>query len=473
MKKLILAICFFIITLNAAAVNGSLRYNGDQEILNVWGNNYEMGFAQGYLLNKRITNFFSDFFFDIVGLTYLDYEYVHVNYNKYFVVPEKYKEDAEGLIDGIVAAGEDIYIPELNRDLNIIDILMANSVLDLSYVFSSRNPLGCSSLSAWGKVTENDTLIKGNIIIGRNFDLLHEIGEAERGLITTFEPDNGKSWVSFGYPMIIAPISGINEDMLFGAINVGYHYNTPNITPRMEPIQFVQREIFETSDFNQDDTVNFKDIYEKVLEVNNAGSWLCHTIIPYVDSSTISAAVLECVNESGDTFRTSENDTNLYPWYLLALNHEEVNYEPISDPRYNIVLDSLSENPEITVARMCNIMNALASEQTLQTIFFLPNDSLFAVSFADSAHDASYFTPLWYKWNDLFPNHQSVEELLESRKNLLFLSDIQRLIYSEEISIFSITGRKIDIEEIDNISSGYYFVKRHNNKKTYKLLIIK
>ena len=473
MKKLILAIIIFIITLNVSAINGSLRYNGDQEILNVWGNNYEMGFAQGYLLNKRIPEFFSKFFFDIVGLTYLDYEYVHANYNKYFVVPEKYREEAEGLIDGIVAAGEDIYIPQLNRALNITDILMANSVLDLSYVFGSSNLFGCSSLSAWGKVTENDILIKGNIIIGRNFDLLHEIGEAERGLITTFEPDYGKSWISFGYPMIIAPISGINEDMLFGAINVGYHYNTPNTSPRMEPIQFVQREIFENPDFNQDNTINFKDFYEKILEVNNAGAWLLHTVIPYVDSSTISAAVLECVNESGDTFRTSENDTNLYPWYLLALNHEEVNYEPISDSRYSLVLDSLEKDPDITIDRTKNIMRALASRGTLQTIFFLPNDSLFAISFADSAHDASYFEPLWYKWDNLFPNHQTIEELLANREKLLFLQDIQRLAYTEEISIFSITGRKIEMEEIDNISSGYYFVKRHNDEKTYKLLVIK
>jgi hypothetical protein len=473
MKKLILAILIFTITLNINAVNGSLEYNIDQEILNLWGNNYEMGFAQGYLLNERIPVFFSKFFFDIVGLTYLDYEYVHTNYNKYFVVPEKYREEAKGLIDGIIASGEEIFISELDRDLTVKDILMANSVLDLSYVFSNENPLGCSSLSAWGKVTRNDTLINGNIIIGRNFDLLHEIGVAERGLIITFEPDNGKSWVSFGYPMIIAPISGINENMLFGAINVGYHYNTPYTTPHMEPIQFIQREIFENPDFNQDNTVNYKDLYEKVLEVNNAGAWLLHTVTPYVDSSTISAAVLECVNESGDTFRTSKNDTNLYPWYLLALNHEEVNYEPISDPRYNVTLDSLQENPDITFNRMRNIMRALASRGTLQTIFFLPNDSLFAVSFADSSHDASHFDPLWYKWDDLFPNHQTMEELLASREKTLFLPDIQRLAYTEEISIYSITGRKIGMEEIDNISSGYYFVKRQNDERIYKLLIIK
>jgi hypothetical protein len=473
MKKFILIIFFLIITSEATAINGSLEYNGDQEILNVWGNNYEMGFAQGYLLNKRIVIFFSKFFFEISNLSYLEYEYLHLNYSNYFVVPQKYKREAEGIIDGIKASGEDIYIPELHRDMDVIDILVGNSTFDLNYVFLSKETLGCSSLSAWGKVTIDDTLIKGNIILGRNLDLSHQISEVERGLIMTFEPDSGKAWVGFGYPSIISTISGVNEDMLTLTINAGYHTNTPNKAPRMIPLQFVLREILEISDYNNDETVNFRDPYEKILAVNNAGAWLLHTITPYVDSSTISAAILECVNESGDTFRISENDENLSPWYLLALNHEEVNYAPLPDSRYYTVLDSLAKNPDITFCRILNIMKAVACKHTLQTIFFLPNDSLFAISFADSIHDASYFAPVWYKWSDLFPNHQSVEEILEPANKLLFLPDLQRLAYTEEISIFSLTGRKIDIGEMNVLSSGYYFVKINRTGKSYKLLIVK
>ncbi len=473
MKKFILILSFLIITSEATAINGSLRYNGEQEILNVWGNNYEMGFAQGYLLNKRIVDFLTEFCFQIIDLSYFEYEYLHLNYRNYFTVPKKYQKEAEGIIDGIIASGEDIYIPELLRDLDVIDILLGNSTFDINYVFLSIESLGCSSLSAWGKATINDTLIKGNIILGRNLDLTHEMSDAERGLIMTFEPDSGKAWVGFGFPGIISTISGVNEDMLTLAINAGYHTSTPNKKPRVMPMQFILREILEISDYNKDHIVNFRDAYEKVLEVNNGGAWLLHTVIPYVDSSTISAAVLECVNESGDTFRTSENDENLYPWYLLALNHEEVNYAPLFDSRYYTVLDSLRTNPDITFNRMENLMKSLACENTLHTLFFLPNDSLFAVSFADSAHDASYFSPQWYKWNDLFPNHQPVEELLESRKNTLFLPDIQRLVYTEEISIFSVTGRKIAITDINKLPSGIFIVKVHNSGKSYKLLIIK
>ncbi len=472
MKKFVLLLLLFT-TIQSLAINGSLKYNENQEILNVWGSNYEMGFAQGYLLNKRIVDFLSEFFFEITDLSFLEYEYLSLNYRNYFFVPQKYRNEAKGILDGIIAAGEELYIDELYRDMNVTDILLANSVFDINYVFSSVQSLGCSSLSAWGKATMNDTLIKGNIILGRNFDLTDRISDTERGLIMTYQPDSGKAWVGFGYPGIISTISGMNEDMLVLEINAGFHSYTPNKVPEMVPMQFIQREILEISDFNKDGTVNFRDPYEKILEVNNAGAWLLHTIIPYVDSSTICAAVLECVNETGDTFRTSENDENLFPWYLLTLNHEEVNYEPIYDSRYQTVLDSLQTSNDITFDKIRNIMKAVASEHTLQTMFFLPNDSLFAISFADSLHDASYFTPVWYKWSDLFPNHQSIEEILEPADKLLFFSDLQRLMYTEEISIFTKTGRKIDIEKINLLPSDYYFVNIQRTGKTHKLLIIK
>jgi hypothetical protein len=472
MKKFVLLL-FLLTTLQAIAINGSLEYNGDQEILNVWGSNYEMGFAHGYLLNKRIVDFFSEFFFGISILSFLEYEYIRLNYINYFSVPQKYRNEAEGILDGIVATGEDLYINELHRNMSVTDILIANSVFDINYLFLSERNMGCSSLSAWGKVTMTDTLIKGNIILGRNFDLNNQILNTERGLIMTYQPDSGKAWVGIGYPGIISTISGINEDMLVLEINAGYHSYTPNKVPKMIPMQFIQREVLEISDFNKDGTVNFRDPYEKILEVNNSGAWLLHTVTPYVDSSTISASVLECVNESGDTFRTSDNDENLFPWYLLALNHEEVNHEPTYDYRYQIVLDSISTYSDMTFNKIHNIMKAVATEHTLQTMFFLPNDSLFAVSFADSLHNASYFTPVWYKWTDLFPNHQTIEEILEPENKLLFPSDLQRLIYTEEISIFTKTGRKINIEEINILPSNYYFVNIRSTGKTHKLLLIK
>ena len=123
MENFVLILFLLILTSEAVAVNGSLEYKENQEILNFWGSNYEMGFAQGYLLNKRITDFFSEFFFEINFLSYLEYQYLRINYGNYFVVPQKYEREARGILDGIVASGEDLYIGKLYRELDVLDFL--------------------------------------------------------------------------------------------------------------------------------------------------------------------------------------------------------------------------------------------------------------------------------------------------------------------------------------------------------------
>jgi len=469
-------VIFLLIPFAAFGVNGSIEYNGEQEILNLWGSNYEMGYAQGYLLNQRIIDLFVDYLFNGLGMSPAVYTYLYNQYWNYFTVPSHYRTEAKGLLDGIVDAGLSIYLDSLSRNMDSTDVLITNSFGDISYIFSYLNPFGCSSLSSWGNATLGDTLLYGDIIMGRNLDFTHTEMMLRNALIMTFDPDNGKNWVGFGYPGIISSISGMNEDMLAVEMNMGYHTNTINFSSKFEPFQFTQREILEISDYNGNDTVNYRDVFEKCIDSPNSGSWLCHTMVPYIDSSTIAAAVIECVNESGDTFRTAENDTNLRPWNLLLLNHEEVNYAPIYDPRYSIVLDSINADSNITTERMFNIMRAVSSYNTIQTMLFLPNDSLFAISFADSLHNAANKTPYWYRWVDLFPNHSTgVEEIkpVDKQSNILLYSEFIKLLKKGEVIAYNISGRRVNSAEIPSISSGIYFIRRENPTRIYKLLILR
>ena len=476
MKKTIIFIAILLFPFIIFGQNGSIEFNGEQEILNVWGNNYEIGYAQGYLLNKRIVDFAVDYLFYGMGLSLAEYNLIHSQYWNYFTVQPHYITEAKALLDGIIGAGYSIYIDTLSRNMDSTDVLIANSIGDVGYVFSFLNPFGCSSLSSWGNATSGDTLLNNNIVMGRNLDFTHTEMMLQNALIMTFDPDSGKDWVGFGYPGIISTISGINEDMLVVEMNMGYHSNTVNFSQKFEPFQFTQREMLEISDYNSNDTVNYLDVYEKCLDSHNAGSWLCHTIVPYIDSATISAAVMECVNESGDTFRTAENDTNFRPWNLLLLNHEEVNYAPFPDPRYTTVLDSIRADSNITTERMFNIMRAISNYNTIQTMLFLPNDSMFAVSFADSFHNSANKTPYWYKWSDLFPNHGTGIKETKPRlnqKTILHYSEFLKLIKKEEVTVYSISGRKINSAEIFSLSSGVFFIRRENPAHIYKLLILR
>ncbi|MCK4257044.1 hypothetical protein KAX35_09150 [candidate division WOR-3 bacterium] len=474
MRKVLHIIFLLLISLHLFAVNGSIEFNEDQEILNLWGDNYSMGYAQGWLLNERIPELFCDYLFIGIGISPFEYNLMYLCYWSYFTVPVEYLTEARGILDGMIDYGTDIYIDLLGRDLDTLDLMIMNSLGDISYILTTKNPFNCSSLSSWGDATNTDTLLNGNIIMGRNLDFIYTQLMLNSALIIAIEPDSGKNWVTFAYPGIFSCISGMNEDMLVVEMNMGFHNSTINFTDKFEPYQFTQREVLELSDYNEDSLINYMDVFDKSKDSPNAGSWLCHTIYPYIDSATISAAVIECVNESGDTFRIAENDTNFAPWNLLLLNHEEVNYTPINDLRYNIVLDSIESNSAITTKRMLNIMRAVSHSGTIQTMLFLPNDSMFAISFADSFYNSAEKTPEWYKWSDIFPNHEqgiAEDDSQEHFGKILSLTNLMEISKREEIEVYDVMGRRLDRSNIQKISSGVYFMIL--DKRVYKLMVIK
>ncbi len=70
-----------------------------------------------------------------------------------FGVEDKYHDEAEGVIDGIQNSGISLYSSVLNRDLDEIDVLVANSLVDFVALISNQTGIwfGCSSLSSWGQ----------------------------------------------------------------------------------------------------------------------------------------------------------------------------------------------------------------------------------------------------------------------------------------------------------------------------------
>ncbi|OYD14876.1 hypothetical protein CH333_07065, partial [candidate division WOR-3 bacterium JGI_Cruoil_03_44_89] len=139
-----------------------------------------------------------------------------------------------------------------------------------------------------------------------------------------------------------------------------------------------------------------------------------------------------------------------------------------------VILDSIRADTQITTGRMLNMMRAVSGYGTIQTMLFLPNDSMFAVSFADSAHNSAEKTPTWYGWNDLFPNHEEgiAEDNSQQHQGRVFLySDLLEFSKRKEVEIFDILGRKLEQYSIQKISSGIYFMV--SEKRVYKLMVIK
>ncbi|MFO8062812.1 MAG: hypothetical protein R6U31_07800 [bacterium] len=461
-----------ICSIGIYAQNSSLDTINGCEVLNVWGSNYEMGYGHGYALNSRIPEFFIDYLFNGLGLSVTAYNFIYSNFWNDFTVPDLYCEEAGAVIDGIEGSGSSIYIDTLGRDLDSTDILIANAIVDIDFLYSKskKGAFGCSSLSAWGRPTESDSLIRGNIIMARNLDYSHTDNMLANAMIMTFDPDSANEWLCFSYPGIITPLSGMNSDMTVTEVNVGYHRNNTNYSPAFTPFLISQRMILETGDYDGNDSIDFRDAFTLCKEHNNPGSWLCHTIKPYADSAHISAAVIECPNESADTFRLSIDDHNFYPYYLLMLNHEEVNYtRPPEDPRYQEVLDSVNSDSIMTSVKMWSIMTSVSNYNTIQTMLFLPNDSLFFISFADPSNNASYIYPSRFKWSDLFPNHQQsgVNSSMHSDKNYTRIMHIDQLsqIIRTGSDIYTPDGRKLTAPR-----PGIIFIL--HNKKFMKFIVI-
>jgi hypothetical protein len=84
-------------------------------------------------------------------------------------------DEIGGILDGIVATGQTIFVPELNRAINQYDLIYMNmygSYYNLSKPITSSltTSRACTQFVAWGDRTRGDAQIKGGTIAGRNMD---------------------------------------------------------------------------------------------------------------------------------------------------------------------------------------------------------------------------------------------------------------------------------------------------------------
>lgn len=456
-----LVILIMLVCINLSAQNGSIEFNEGQEILNLWGSSYEMGYAHGYLLNQRIIDFYMDFLFNGLGMTVPEYNYIHSTFWSDFTIEQRYIDEANAMLDGISASGTSLYSDTLGRELDSTDVMIANSIVDVSYLYYGKQQgFGCSSLSAWGEATMTDSILQGDVIMGRNLDFTSTECMLDNAIIFVCDPTGYSDWVGFAYPGMISVISGINEEMLVAEMNMGYHTSTPDLSCMFTPFQFTLRTALEISDYDTNAVSDYMDVLSVCRDNPNTGSWLCHTISPYTDSLTICAAVIECVNETGDTVRFSNDDPDLAPYHLLMLNHEEVNYIPYNDARHDEIVDSVKANSNTTADRMWELMNCISRASTIQTMFFLPNDSIFGIAFTDSINTSANKAPVYYHWLDVFPNHDlSGIDKEQGDTEMYLLKDFSGV----KGRIFDITGREVDPDE--QLPDGVYLILKGEFKK--------
>jgi hypothetical protein len=218
-------------------------WSGQREglpVVRLKGSPFEMGYADGRLMQDRMHTLEDEFFKMIEGyvpqhwlMESLKYYIIYRNRHLSDFVPLSYRTEIFGTSLGC----SDIHPEEgpfYNRLLNY------HAAHDVSYMMID-NPFiaraGCTAFGAWGKQTSN-----GHLITGRNFDWeAAEVFSRDR-VVMMVEPDQGIPFISLSWAGMAGVVSGMNRAGVSVTVN-GAPSQLPDQTAT--PVAIVAREIME------------------------------------------------------------------------------------------------------------------------------------------------------------------------------------------------------------------------------------
>ncbi|MCD4818632.1 MAG: T9SS type A sorting domain-containing protein [Candidatus Cloacimonetes bacterium] len=504
MKKYLLFILLITLFLPVFGqeVNGELLQEEHYKILKVWGNHNERGFAQGFLLGENIKTLAEDYFLGYVfqNNAYY-YNYTRDYFEQNFVIDTNYISEAQGIVQGMITAGINIYSTTLQRDLDHIDLLLSSSITDIS-ALGMLNPqlrLGCSSISSWDESTEDDPDLNGNIIITRNMDWTAHQALLENHLLLVHFPseDNEIPWLSFTFPGFMGALSGINNQHLSAFKNVGNVNTHPNQGP-YHPILLTVRSGIESIDYNNDGETNNDDILAAIEDKERLASSLIHCV------SDENAQIVECNNQNGVMVRNlDDNDEapQINGKNLVVTNHFRKLYSPVYCYRYEGFADSLVDNSFMTINRSWKIASAAGGiAGNIHKIQYIPSLESIKWAVAEIGSPAYLCDSYQFSLTDLFLYTQSDQHNLNVSHNIRAfpnpVKDVLNIKYYSKansqttLEIFNVKGQKIKELRITNYelginniawnvsaetTNGMYFYKLTSGKNSYagKFLLVK
>lgn len=399
-----------------AAVNGSIRQIGNQQVLSLWGSYYEMGYAHGYLMADKIRDLVDTYVIGVLASGNTVAEKV-ADYNAHLALiplyhtfyPE-YLDEISGMVAGMNASGKSLYVASLGRNIDDRDIKAFN--LFIEYFF------GCSSLGAWGTATAN-----GETLMARNYDFYYD----QQGnilkdqLIITYEPVGKPKFVSFGWPGWFGLISGMNEYGITLMVNGGNVENSSTVGP-FHPATEVYRYILENTTRD-----NFP---AKPLSVVNSVSEFTPLIVQIGSPYLYTGDPVYYIEDSNDQnlIREAAYTDPTYN-HIIATNHFiKIIPPPLSGEsvtRYNTLRNGLislygSGDHKVDSYEAWSLMDAVADivAPTLTTVVMRPDRMEFDVSFATLVNgvftSAVHIVPQTYSWATLFPTESLPDLIVQS-----------------------------------------------------------
>lgn len=505
-KNLTISILFIILlasTCFAHDPRGYIEYKDGKKIVRVHGTHYERGYAQGYLLGDEIIEIFSDYFLEyIFGNNAAIYNNTYYYFEQQFVVDDEFVTESEGILAGITAGGNSLYNTVLGRDVDVTDILLCNSIVDIADKRGQflENEL-CSSIASWGTSTINSPELLGESIITRFLDWTPHQTLMDNHVIIVSIPEetDEQAWISFTFPGLFGCLSGINEAGVGSFYNVG-NINTYNPADTFNPIFLSIRKGIESLDYDASGTCSPTDIVHAVNDdVQKTGSIM--NVISSTSQDTFSL-VIECNNTNGVTVRTEADNTIIPGDNLVATNHFRKLYPPTACYRYSNIADSLNNSTVINPERSWTLLSGAAGTYSnIQVIQYIPWSGKILWSTKTGSNAAYKEPPTSFTATELFeyvsidvPEIPNQEMIVQKIYPLPIFNELSITLYSRErsmlsVNIFDVKGRLIKQKNLlievgnntllipfDNeITSGIYFISfsGKTDLQTRKILVVR
>lgn len=392
----------------SAQVNGTVRDMGDHRVVHLWGSPEEMGYAHGYLLGDSILALATGYALDLFGLTPSEYELFRGLILVMLDFPAERVAEAEALIEGMRDAGVELYREELGREIDADDVLLINAAADMFGV-----ELGCSSISAWGAATEDDSELDGELAMARDLDwrwLGSEADLRDHSVVFAFEPSTPgtQRWISMAFPGFIGCLSCLNEVGVGAFQDQGNHPRSIgelDLTGDLVPIHLTLRAGVETRDYDGDGADTIHDPVAAVTAMGRLGTYDIHLISP-AGRTDPPAAVLEADN-GGWALRLPTDDPLPAPDCLAVTNHDRLLHPPEPCGRYDTIETMVDDlGGQLDLERLWAIEAAVATDWgsggTIQTLRVIPAERRVDVAFADHGGVAADNPITSHEWSWLF-----------------------------------------------------------------------
>ena len=341
-------------------VNGRLHMKKNIPVLELWGNARERGYAHGYLIAEQILDFFSYFILEGTAVSCDLYEHKWIPMfeqsvagganTPYYFEPELLQE-ASSVISGMRDSGVSLYLPTLNRDFTMLDLLAINSYIELEYLnkdfeddYKKEDTVACTQFAFWNTQTRKVPSVYGNTIVGRNMD-----GELDfrRATVTNFvtfavTPSSGSKYVSMMWAGFLGTLSGVNEHGQYLMMNYGVSSNENPEWNRVVPVNWIARQLLAYPSVPIE-KANAQTALQQIQRFNAKTGGPCITgcvlffAKPYVNGSTDSPAyVYEGDYRNGLMRLPTEADPRHIDDVILASNHyHKYGVDPRTGPHYN------------------------------------------------------------------------------------------------------------------------------------------